>query len=371
MANRKLLQDRLRSCGLSDDPKYHFLLGPLGLLITLAEKVELEAIGRRAAELVKTVDSWYAREREQPSGSRWPGLLHRGLANEYINFPWRPAIPITFMVDTVWTTEGWRVVEVDVTNRNAMGYPLLMRGLYDLSSLWRGLPEEWRSKGWNGTTQIMASHHRYYDPYFRHFLQSLNGELITEEELPAWLERGMTAETKLLDLPILYRSKPVLPKLLEVARDLPIAIPPKHYLSSKAVLALPWETDELRDHPITAYLPETRLIRKHGLLPTGNFFVKLLQSGGAHGTFYNDHASLTRFAKERRPQAVWQQALPIATRPAAYLNDDGTLVEGNFYVRISLFVNCEGEVVDADATCSPNVIVHGSKESIMTVPVLS
>ena len=370
MANRKLLQDRLRSYGLNNDPKYHFLLGPLGLLITLAEKMELEAIGRRAADLVKTVDNWYARERKQPGGSRWLGLLHRGLASEYTSFPWHQALPTTFMVDTVWTTEGWRVVEVDVTNRNAMGYPLLMRGLYDLSSLWRGLPEEWRSKGWHGITQIMASHHRYYDPYFRHFLQSLDGELITEEELPAWLERA-APEVKLLDLPILYRSKPVLPKLLKLAQGVPIAIPPKHYLSSKAVLALPWETDELRDHPITAYLPETRLIRNHGPLPTGNFFVKLLQSGGAHGTFYNDHALLERFAKERRPQSVWQAALPIATRSVRYLSEDGECVAGEFYVRISLFVNCEGEVVDADATCSPNVIVHGSKESIMTVPVLS
>jgi hypothetical protein len=175
---------------------------------------------------------------------------------------------------------------------------------------------------------------------------------------------------KLLDLPIFYKSKQIVPKLMGTAQEMPIAIPPKHYLSSKALTVLPWEMNLTRELPLKEFLPEGRLLCKTRPLPQGDFFVKLLQSGGAHGTFHNDRGQLGRFHKDKRPKAIWQKALPITTRTVTYLDEDGGIREGNFYVRVSIFVNQNGDVVDADATCSPEVVVHGAKRAVMTVPVL-
>ena len=78
--------------------------------------------------------------------------------------------------------------------------------------------------------------------------------------------------------------------------------------------------------------------------------MKLLQSGGAHGTFYNDHEQLSALHNKRKPVAIWQNSLPIAKRRVSYLNENGDLVEGDFFARVSVFVNRQGLVVDADAT---------------------
>lgn len=371
MNNLKTIRERIGKVGLADEPKHRFLLGPLGLLITLAEKEELEKIGRAALQFIAVVDAWYRRAREANRAGSWlVSVLNTVIPKKsgYRIFPHTDALPTTFMVDTIWTRDGWRVVEVDVTNRNAMGYPLIMRYLYDLRSIWRGVDEEWRHTGWSGITQIMATHHRFYEPYFRYFLAKVDGKLVKEDDVEKWLENG-TAH-KLLDLPIFYQSKEVMPRLMQAVREAQIAIPPKHYLSSKALTVLPWEMNLARELELKQFLPEGRLLCRTRPLPKSEFFVKMLQSGGAHGTFYNDHKQLTALHECRKPKAIWQKALPIAARRVTYIDDDGTVREGNFYVRVSIFVNGSGEVVDADATCSPDVVVHGSKLSVMTVPVV-
>ena len=367
----KTTQERIKEVGLAGEPKYRFLLGPLGLFITIAEKEELEKIGRAALQFVKTVDEWYRRSRRENRAGSWlVSVLNTVIPQKsgYRSFPHTDGLPTTFMVDTILTSEGWRVVEVDVTNRNAMGYPLIMRYLYDLPSIWLGIDEEWRQRRWSGVTQIMASHHRFYEPYFRYFLSKVDGKLVKEDEIETWLAES--AGGKLLDLPIFYKSREIMPKLMEIAREMPIAIPPKHYLSSKGLTVLPWEMNLTRELPLKDFLPEGRMLCRNRPLPQGDFFVKMLQSSGAHGTFYNNRDQLDVLHRHKKPKAIWQKALPITTRVVTYLDEDGTIREGNFYIRVSIFVNQNGDVVDADATCSPEVVVHGAKRAVMTVPVL-
>lgn len=370
MRNYQEITDRLAAIGLMGEAKYQFLPGPLGLTITKEDKNELESIGSTASVFVRRVRNWYDEEKTKSRGSRLAALLEKGVPSEYVKSSTSTALPFTMMVDTVWTSLGWRIVEIDVTNRNAMGYPLVMRHIYDLSSVWRGIDHAWREEGWSGVIQVMADHHRFYEPYFRFFLKQLGGELVTEADLPDWIRQNHLSIYKLLDLPILFRSKAVLPELLALSQAAKVAIPPVHALSSKAVLALPWESEQFGGDPIMKYVPETRFLWRVFTPPGKEFFVKLLQSGGAHGTFHNDHEKLERFLMERRPQAIWQEALPLAQRSIAYLTSDNQLITENRFVRISIFITEHGEVVDADATASPGTIVHGSKQSIMTVPVL-
>lgn len=362
----KLIQERVREVGLGADPKYHFLFGPMGLAISLQEAMELEAIAQAAWQFISTVDAWYQHEKQRRGGSIWASLLEKDLPGDYSATSWS-GMPQTFMIDTILTAEGFRVVEIDVTNRNAMGYPLLMRYLYGLDPIWSGLDEEWRSGGWGGVVQIMASHHRFYEPYFRFFLGRLGGQLVKEEELPVWLEDRAFAA--FLDLPVLFRSKEVLPKLLQVAERSIFGIPPKHYLSSKANLALLWESPEFNGFAIKEFVPETRLVSRDRPLPRGDFFLKSLQASGAHGVAFNS-SKIKELHQGNRPQAIWQAALPLATRRLAY-SDGGDLQEDDFHVRLSIFVNQQGQVVDADATASKSIVVHGSPQSVMTVPVLN
>lgn len=366
------IQSRLVGVGLAADSKYQFLLGAAGFQITKNDKDQLEDIGRVTASFLRDVRSWYDREKIRKGGSREAAQLESGVPSEYVQLAKCSAgvLPVTMMVDTVWTNLGWRVVEVDVTNRNAMGYPLVMRHLFDLPRLWIGIDQAWRENGWGGVTQIMADHHRFYEPYFRFFLQQIGGQLVTEAQLPQWITDRSLVELSLLDLPIMFHSKDHLARLVEMAALARIAIPPVHALSSKAVMALPWEIDEFSGNDMKTCLPETHLLRRSFTPPDRDFFVKLLQSGGAHGTFYNDRGQLTGFALDRRPRAVWQEALPIARRKISYLTSEDQMVTEERYVRVSIFITPNGEVVDADATALNDHIVHGNRHSILTVPVL-
>lgn len=370
--NIEEIRRRFAEVGLSAESKYTFKFGPSGLPITAAEKCELQEIGRTAAEYVQLIDHWYRRASKSPAGSWLVSVLNTVIPRKsgYRSFPYDDGLPVTFMVDTVWTAAGWRVVEVDVTNRNAMGYPLVMRHLYGLPSVWKGVDEQWRQSGWEGVVQVMADHHRYYEPYFKFFLRSIGGQLVKEENLGKWLKENQDQDARLLDVPILFRSKLSAPRLLAAAAKWPVGIPPKHYLSSKALTTLPWEMNLAREMEISKFLPVGRLLCRTRPLPSGDFFLKFLQSGGAHGTFFNDRERLLALHSERKPKAIWQEALPICTRSVAYYDDNGQLAHGDFYVRVSIFVNQKGEVVDADATCSPDNVVHGSKRSVMTVPVI-
>lgn len=363
------IQERFCEVGLGNEDKYRFLFGPNGLPISASEKNELEQIGQTSVQFIKHVDDWYKRLKALPGGSWLLRLMGKGVPDEYLATPWVEQLPFTMMVDTIYTATGWRIVEIDATNRNAMGYPAMMRYLYNLPLMWQGLAEAWNEGGWAGSTQIMGNMQRYYKPYFQFFLNQINGRLVPEPQIAEWLWQT-TPEEKLLDIPVMFHSKDLLPHLLRRVGNSPIAIPPKHVLSSKATLSLLWEETEFSDEPVREFVPKTRLLARSRPLPENNFLVKLLQSNGAHGVFLNDHELLTKLHQERKAQGVWQEQLPVVTRHVEFLDENGNLKEGDFYVRISLFVNQQGRVVDADATCSPNVIVHGSKQSIMTVPVL-
>ncbi len=375
------IEAKFQEVGLGHEAKHRFRFGPKGLPISQAEKDQLEEIGEESRWFIYQMDDWFLKAQESPAGSWMANVLtsalprknsgYRDSKNCPNNMPW------TFMVDTVWTTQGWKIVEIDVTNRNAMGYPLVMRHLYGLDGIWEGIDNYWQE--WEGVTQIMPDRIRYYEPYFRFFLSKIKGRLVTQAELGQWIKEQMKAweedkgakELELLDFPVMYYSREVMKELFYILRNVEkVAIPPKHYLSSKALATLPWEMNRSKDFEVTKFLPKGRLVCRTRPLPEGDFYLKMLQSGGAHGTFYNDRERLLALHSERKPKAIWQEALPICTRPVAYYDDSGQLAHGDFYVRVSIFVTRKGQVVDADATCSPDNIIHGSKRSVMTVPVL-
>lgn len=371
------IERRFQEVGLGHETKHRFRFGPKGLPISEVEKEQLEEIGDVAWDFVAQIDDWYLKAQASPAGSWMANVLASALPRkgggyrDRENF-WPGNRPWTFMVDTVWTSQGWKIVEIDVTNRNAMGYPLVMRHIYGLNGIWEGIDSYWQQ--WEGVTQIMPGRLRYYEPYFRFFLSKIKGRLVTEAELGQWMkecEKDEDKEVSLLDFPVMYYSREVMSRLFNILRYAEnVAIPPKHYLSSKALTTLPWEMNRATDFEVAKFLPKGRLVCRTRPLPEGDFYLKMLQSSGAHGTFYNDRERLAALHSERKPKAIWQEALPICTRPVAYYDDNGQLTHGDFYVRVSLFVTRKGQVVDADATCSPDNIIHGSKRSVMTVPVL-
>ncbi len=346
------------------------MFAPFGLKISQTEKTELESIARATAGFLKRIDEWYKKEQQRVGGSRWLGILHGGIPKEFAEFPWKPGLPETIMVDLVSTTDGWRIVEIDATNRNGLGFPALWRHLYELPALWGANHEYWLRRGWRNAVQIMSSRHRFYEPYYRFFLKLIDGKLVREEDIGDWLANGVNETTHLLDLPILYAHRDDMRKLLSTAEHMPMAIPPKHYLSNKAVLALPWEEEDFASDKIREYLPTTRLLCRSRPLPTGDFFVKLLMGNGAHGTYDNHTDKLAELHKLSKPQAVWQEALPIVRRRVKYLNEDGDSQGGDFFLRFTIFISDDGIIRDADVTGSQSKVVHGSKTSLFTVPIV-
>jgi len=366
---REKILDRAFGVGLEDE-KYRFLFGPEGFVITNRDLEELRRLARAAVVFMNDADRWY-REAVTGGNSHWSSILGRQIPKKYLPLAVRPGLPRTLMVDTVWTEAGWRIVELDATNRNGLGYPMVLRHLYNLPNIWKGNDAEWREAGLGGAVQVMMNYHRYYEPYYRHFLAALGGTLIRELEADGEEEcEVITRAPAVLDVPVFMRQGEFLSALLERAAEVPVGIPPKHHLASKAVQALPWEEEQFPVNGIGEFLAVTRLLRNGTELPVGtDFFVKLFQSGGAHGTFRNDIAKLEEL-RSRRPQAIWQEAWPIARRRIKYL-EDGGLVEAQKFIRLSIYVNPEGEIVDADVTASDQNIVHGGRQSVMTVPVLT
>ncbi len=363
------IRAKLTHLGLGEE-KYHSLPGPKGLPICRDDMSELEEIAKATAEFITQVDAWHTAAADNNQKRLWTGILQNGIPRSYCNLPARTGLPETIMIDTVWTTAGWRAVEIDATNRNGLGFPGLWRYVYDIAPLWGEVRAHWQSAGWSGVTQIMGRRQRFYEPFFRFFLKQVGGTLVREENLAEWLD-GLQGNERILDLPILFESPEILQRLLETTAHMPVAIPPKHHLSSKAVLSLPWEVEEFHASPMKKFLPETRLLCKSRPLPAGDFFIKILQSGGAKGTFHNDHAQLEMLHMGRRPQAVWQEALPIAKRRITFFDEAGELREDDFHIRFSLYVTPGGKIADADVTASAETIVHGSAKSILTLPVLA
>lgn len=347
----------------SEDPKYVFRLGPEGLRLSKEEVANLSDIARAVVKFFTTLVVWY-----REHSNHWAtGILRKGYPATYNHVRgalWSD-LPLVIMVDTVWTSKGWRIVEVDATNRNAFGYPPILRELYHLPPCFGEIQSVFA--GWGGISQIMAEQYRFYEPYCRYLLNLIGGTLIREAKIGKWLE---TNPSSLMDIPPLYHSSEHMAQLLARAEQMRVAIPPYHWMSSKAALALAFKMDDLRG-TMNEFVGESRLIHQHAEIPDGDFFVKLFQSGGAQGVFHNDRAILDRLKSERRPSAIWQAALPIERREIPVLNERGGITIEKRFVRCSIFVDTlTNTIVDADITACDTPIVHGGKEAVMTVPVL-
>ncbi|HEY4496529.1 MAG TPA: hypothetical protein VI432_00045 [Candidatus Paceibacterota bacterium] len=356
---------RANRVGLSD-PKYRFLFGPRGFLIDRRDLDELTRLAKISTTFLKNADEFYQHEMAR-GNSHLASILQHGIPRKYVPLTLKEGLPQTFMIDTMWTANGWRIVEIDATNRNGLGYPLVMRHLYNLPNVWKGNDRQWQEAGFGETIQVMTHHCRFYEPYYRYFLEAIKGNLITETEINNRLPE-IQAASSLLDMPIFHQGSFV-ESLLQVAKVALIGIPPKHHLSSKAILSLPWEVKEFFADGVCEFLPETRLLRNSTPFPVDEFFVKFLQSGGAHGTFYNDQIQFERL-RNKRPRAIWQNALPITKRLIEFLDEDNILKVSESFIRLSIYVTPQGEIVDADVTASNEIIVHGGNRSIMTVPTL-
>ncbi|MDD5357487.1 MAG: hypothetical protein PHS53_05095 [Candidatus Pacebacteria bacterium] len=358
------LKERTREIGLVS-PRYDFLLAPRGFPVSQKDLEELSRIGKTAMVFLHNADVFFKKESASGS-SQWAGMLRKGIPPPYLPLLLRDGLPQTVMIDTIWTEDGWRIVEIDAVNRNGLAYPPVLRYLYGgMKCLWKGNEQAWKDAGFEGMTQVMGEQYRFYEPYYRFFLKMMGGTLVPELSIES-MDGQFSAES-LLDVPILHRSDPT--KLIALAEKVKIGIPPKHHLSSKATLALPWEREAEFSAEIKEFLPETKIIHRKSIFPKGDFFVKHFQSGGAHGTFFNDQAKLEA-ARVNRPFAIWQRALPIAKREVQFLDTEQTEKTAELYVRFSLYVDLTGEIVDADVTASDSVIVHGGRQSVMTIPVL-
>lgn len=347
----------------SEEPKYVFRFGPEGMRINSDDVASLGEIARAVVSFLTALAAWY-----WENSNHWAtGILRKGYPAAYNHVRGRlwPNLPRVVMVDVVWTSTGWKIVEIDATNRNALGYPPLLRELYSLPASFGEIQNAFVDV--SGLTQIMADQYRFYEPYYRYFLNLTGGQLICEREIKEWLQ---TADSPLLDLPPLYHSHDHMDALLSRAEQSRVVIPPFHWMSSKAAIALAFEIDELRN-VINKFVGDSRLLYRRAEIPSGDFFVKLLQSGGAHGTFHNDHEALARYRGEKKALAIWQAALPIERREIPVLSECGSIKIEKRFVRCSIFVDTlTSKIVDADITACDVPIVHGGKEAVMTVPVL-
>ncbi len=371
----QMIRERARELGLQDG-RHDFRFGHRGFEIGAADIAQLEQIARAAVEFIGAADEWYRAEVDKASrgGSQWLSILRSGIPASYWPATMQEGqMSQALMIDTVWTGEGWRIVEIDFANRNGLGFPLMLRELGGLPALWPGTAVAWRDAGFSGAVQIMADKCRFYEPYYRLFQTAIGGVIVPETELVERIGEVEQAPS-LVDLPILHPNRfigqPVLDRLLAVAARVPVGVPPKHHLSSKAVLSLPWEIVPVVRGvaAVRQFLPETRVLNRRTELPAGPFFVKLFQSGGAKGTFHNDTAKFEEMRRQR-PGAIVQRALPIAKRPVWFLDSEIERCEEKF-IRFSLYVAPNGRIVDADVTASDETIVHGGRNSIMTVPVM-
>jgi hypothetical protein len=321
------------------------------------------------------------------------------------------ALPILRKVDIVPGADGnlW-IAEIDATNPRSLGYSLLGRALVQtirpaadtLCGVVPFLVEQLQRRKVQELTFLYGHTQRFYAPEFAILARELLGhgivmhvldedDIVMVENRPTIAKTGYALPSVFVDFPPMNHNKPLINWLTAAAKAhaVQFLVPPKHFLSSKALLAVLSnatgnETIErllltqieakdlatLRRHlPPTFVIDETLPAGK----PYGHMVLKKAVSSGMRGVTFG---GTRRFADElqmarRAPgQFVLQQRVqPASFRFASYTAQGNLEPAKDWFLRLTAYFSYRG-VEDVAVTARTDVRVHGASDAILTGTVV-
>ena len=321
-------------------------------------------------------------------------------------------LPLYRKLDLVPSPTGLMIVEIDATNPRGLGYTTMGRlqaGLIApdaelLPGAVAHIATYLHKQGVTEVTFLYGDRQRFYLPEFEIVARAyaefgitltpvnevdvlvkefglINGQ--TDQALGNWF----------VDLPFLSHNGPLVAWFRDAVRDnrVNFVVPPKHFLSSKALLALftnpvgnpdveallrtqidPAELDVLRAHiPATYLVDKTRPFGFYReVAGTGRWVLKASVSSGMKGVVFSDEegfdAALASAAASKRATNILQAEVPgreyhFTTFDAAHQ----PVTSGGWHLRLIAMMG-PNSVLDCMATARQHKAVHGAPDAILT-----
>ncbi len=412
--------------GIWDEGRRHgshsFLLSPDVYRISADWMVELDELAKAVQRCLLGVSRLVAIASDSslhnPSDAY--GLLYQRLTRgaPYNLHALRPAnIPLLCKVDLMVDRDGnFKIAEIDATNPRSWGYSVIGRRLCALAS-----PE---SQMLPGVIAYLAKHlsrqnakevcflyghtQRFYAPEFAIVageLKSFGIQMTVIDEIDVVVKPDHLLDAKsgavlpewFIDFPMMNRNKPLIDWLKGAARErrVEFVIPPKHFLSSKAVLAtlcksggdasserlLLTQIAEGDLFLVRHYLPPTRLVAKgeapgdiRSRVAERPHLLKACVSSGMKGVVFSDEAGFEQTLETALNQNggyVLQQEVNGLPHRFGVYGPNGTLAETHdWFVRLTGYFSRDG-LQDIAVSACRDKRVHGGTQAIVTGTVIT
>ena len=406
MTSFTTLEDTVRATGLWDDGRrtgsHSFLLSPKVYEISAAQRAELDelcrAIQRALLGLSRLVG--IAGDNSLSGGLGAYNDLYRRLtrATPYGLSTLRPSnLPILAKVDLMVDAAGqFKIAEIDATNPRSWGYSLVGRAICaavdDEALLLPGVipfvAAHLRRARADSVMFLYGETQRFYAPEFAIAADALKELGINMEVAVETAVVPPVGYDWLVDLPLMNRNKALIKYLVAAARDRSVQflIPPKHFLSSKAVLAILSTPDEATRHLLATqiesrdleligrYLPRTRAASPELVASPQGLVLKRTVASGMKGVAFTNDVSFAALRAQAtvHPHLFVLQA-EVNQRPYDWpVYAPGGVLETTpgWYVRLTAYAARTG-LQDLAVTLRRDKRVHGSTDAVVTGTVLT
>lgn len=398
----------------SDNRKltHGFILSPETYCLTKDKQRELKEISLALYHCLLGLANIAAKATDPKfsHGCAWGAVkrvIRTGIPRAYRNIQslYPESVPYINKVDFVEdrNNQFW-ITEIDAYNKHGLGYSALAaqmakviqpkaRFFPGVARIIARAVKELNNED-NKLVLLYADRERFYCPEFLILKkglaeQNIDLSVISEKEF-----KKMRGQRIFVDLPFLAEVK-LRDSLIELYRkgDIKFLISPKPFLSSKAILAL--LKNQMRDKELEKILkseiPSDSLERIRSCIPVTyligqgpgeNYWQKLVNSGqwvikealssGSKGLVFSDEPNFAPILKKACCAGysfVLQERIANAANKLSYLNEEGQLKKGKWYLRLTVHFT-PGGIADMTVTARRDKRVHGALDCLQIGTVL-
>ncbi len=407
----EILEHHLRTSYFSQEfgSKYHYILSPQPFVCSAFIKKQIDEIGIAVAGYLKGSEL-FLKDKNHCKNNMIPSL--RGSIISQTGFPlyqgnYRvPLCKVDVMIDT---SNRLKIAEIDAYNPRGIAFAAFIKDAYQgytehsfFPGAEKTLAEEVLKKECSKLVWLYAHHERFYEIVFeqlqRIMLEKYAVEIITYDT-DTFLAAKHMDETMFTMIPWGMRTpneitvaQPTLSNLYETSPDR-FLYSPTPSLGNKALMGLVSQignSEELEEMLKTyyskekldllrEYLPSTVLVSRRYKDDVRVFLnqnkacvLKANVSSGLKGVWVydsiddlNKNSKIESLMQEKKPNYTLQEFVHQKKfQLESYSGDNNTLRTDDWYLRMTLQVDADGMVVDAEITGRKTPDVHGAVDCI-------
>ncbi len=412
MVSYKDFADYHKQIGLWNTPenfnRYGYVLSPEKFILTKDMQEQLHEIGQAVSSYQRGA-SILAQKLQQKKGlTHTESMIYRLFKDALSGLPFvvsdriNPLCKVDLMIDS---SGKFKIAEIDAYNPRAIAYAIFLR---EMNLKLNNTPQDallpgvfnTLSKFWNSElepTWVHAHRERYYEPILRHMNTIITNDYgYPMNTVSALNSNQVKSSSKFFMLPWGMQQKEeqetkrfLLEKYLQNENDFFCPLTP--WMGTKGILGLvssPY-SNELKKIVnenftdltlLSKYLPETLLVHKEVGASVKNFtdkhpchVLKANIASGMKGVWMKEdeiEVHLKEALTQRSPIHTLQECIDQKKFSFQAYNSKGEIFMDEWYVRMIIHVDTEGNVVDAEVTGRTEPDVHGAPDCIMFPCVL-